>query len=70
MEGRIVGIEGTIRDITEHKRTEEQILRQSAVLDAINQVFRETLTSETDEEVARTCLAVADLPAAGRDWSR
>jgi len=50
----------SMRYATERKRAEEQILRQNAVLDAINRVFRETLTCETDEEVARTCLAVAE----------
>jgi PAS domain S-box-containing protein len=54
------GIRSSIRDITERKRKEEQILRQSAVLDGINQVFHEALTCESDVEVARTCLAVAE----------
>ncbi|MFQ5904425.1 MAG: ATP-binding protein, partial [Candidatus Binatia bacterium] len=35
-------------------------LQQSAVLEAINRVFHETLTCESDEEVARTCLVVAE----------
>ncbi|MHC4535126.1 MAG: histidine kinase dimerization/phosphoacceptor domain -containing protein [Planctomycetota bacterium] len=47
-------------DITERKRAEEQVLRQNALLDAINQVFRETLTCETDEEVAQMCISVAE----------
>jgi PAS domain S-box-containing protein len=47
-------------DITERKRAEEKVLRQSAVLDAINKVLLETLTCETDEEVACTCLAFAE----------
>lgn len=48
------------KEITERKQAEEQILRQSAVLDAINKVFRETLRCETDEKVARVSLAVAE----------
>jgi signal transduction histidine kinase/HAMP domain-containing protein len=51
---------GLEEEITERKRAEEQILRQGTVLDAINKVFQETLRCETDEEVARTCLAVAE----------
>jgi len=47
-------------EITERKRAEEQTLRQSAVLEAINKVFLETLTCETDEEVASVCLTVAE----------
>jgi len=43
----------------ERKRT-EQLLRQSAVLDAINRIFQETLTCETVEKVARTSLSVAE----------
>ena len=49
-----------IQDITDRERVEEQILRQKNVLNAINRVFRETITCETDAEVARTCLAVAE----------
>gem|GEM_PF-3084491 len=59
-QGEIVGFNGIIRDITERKEAEGQAFRQSAVLDAINRVFRETLTCETDEEVARVCLSVAE----------
>ncbi len=44
---------------TKHKRAEEQVLRQSAVLRAINKVFQETLTCETEEQLGRTCLGVA-----------
>ena len=35
-------------------------VREKYVLDGINRVLQETLLSETDEEVARTCLAVAE----------
>lgn len=54
------GIRSSIRDITERKRKEEQIIRQSAVLNGINEVFQEALTCESDADVARTCLAVAE----------
>ncbi len=42
------------------KRAEEQLRWQSTVLDGINRVLLESLTCESDEEVARTCLAVAE----------
>ena len=58
--GKRIGWVSVVRDITERKQAEERILRQSAVLEAINTVFQEMLTCETDEEVARTCLAVAE----------
>nr|MBC8234410.1 GAF domain-containing protein [bacterium] len=47
-------------DITKRKQVEEQLRRQGGVLEAINKVLLETLTCETEEEVASTCLAVAE----------
>ena len=41
-------------------KRKKQGLRQSLVLRAVNRLFRETLTCETVEEVARTCLTVAE----------
>jgi PAS domain S-box-containing protein len=58
--GRLTGRLVVFRDITERKRAGERVLRQSAVLAAINEVFQETLVCDTDEQVARTCLAVAE----------
>jgi len=58
--GGISAVLGLSRDITKRKRAEEQLMKQNTVLDAINSVFQETLTCETDEKVARTCLAVAE----------
>ena len=39
---------------------EEQVHSQGAVLDAINRTLREALTCETHEQVAQTCLKVAE----------
>lgn len=47
-------------DVTEHKQTAEQLQRQGTILEAINRVFQDTLKCETDQEVARTCLTVAE----------
>ncbi len=41
-------------------RMENQILRQNAVLNGINKVFQEALVCESEEEVAKRCLAVAE----------
>jgi len=41
------------RDITERKRTEEE-------LKGINKVFGEAITCETEEQLGKTCLAVAE----------
>ncbi|HID63445.1 MAG TPA: PAS domain S-box protein, partial [Anaerolineae bacterium] len=59
-EGTVNYVIGTGRDITEYERAEGRILQQSAVLEAINKVFQETLVCVSDEDVARTCLAVAE----------
>jgi PAS domain S-box-containing protein len=40
--------------------TEERIRRHNAVLLAINRIFREALTCETEEQLGRVCLAVAE----------
>ena len=47
------------REIAERERVQEQIARQSALLEAINAVFQETLTCQSKEEVAQVCLAKA-----------
>jgi PAS domain S-box-containing protein len=49
-----------IRYAIERKRLEQETLRNGALLDAINRVLRETLTCQTDVEVAKKCLAVAE----------
>ena len=49
-----------VRDITERKRHEVLLARQRDLLDAIGKVFREAVVCDTEEEVARTCLAVAE----------
>ncbi|MFA5604444.1 MAG: PAS domain S-box protein [Dehalococcoidales bacterium] len=49
-----------VRDVTGRKKEEQQALRQKAVLEAINRVFEDTLECETDEEVARISLSVAE----------
>ena len=51
---------GIAQDITKRQQAEDQARKQSAILNAINRVFREALTSETETAVAATCLAVAE----------
>ncbi|MHC4523530.1 MAG: PAS domain S-box protein [Planctomycetota bacterium] len=53
-------VQGIFRDISERKQAERQIARQGTILNAINQVLMEALTCETEEEVGKTCLAVAE----------
>ena len=40
--------------------TEERIRRHNAILVAINRIFHEALTCETEEQLGRVCLAVAE----------
>ena len=58
--GNILGYQGIIRDITERKRAEDQILRQGAVLDGISKVFRQALICKTEEELSSKSLTVAE----------
>jgi len=57
---RINGMIVHCRDITEQKRSENKILRQNILLQAINRVLKETLTCETTGEVAKTGLSVCE----------
>lgn len=59
-QGKIIGLVGIGRDITDRKRAEEEIRRQSDLLMAVNMVFRQALRCETDVEVAQMCLDVAE----------
>lgn len=47
-------------NIVQRRQIQTRIVRQSALIDAINSVFLETLTSESQEDVAATCLQVAE----------
>ncbi len=58
--GMIVGAIETIRDVTDRKLAEKKIQRQSTLVVAINLVLREALESETDADIARTCLRMAE----------
>ncbi|MBC8869310.1 MAG: response regulator [Planctomycetes bacterium] len=46
--------------LIQRNRSAEELRRQRTLLEAINRVFQEALTSETEEDVARTCLVVAE----------
>jgi PAS domain S-box-containing protein len=49
-----------IHDITSQKKNELKINRHAKVLEAINQVFQESLISETEKDVIIKCLEVAE----------
>jgi PAS domain S-box-containing protein len=50
----------TFSDITERKRADETIRHQNVVLNGIGRILHLALTSETEEELGRACLAVAE----------
>jgi PAS domain S-box-containing protein len=58
--GRMVGSAHVARDITARKRAEERIRHQNAVLEGVNRILREALTTESEEELGGVCLAVAE----------
>ena len=57
---QIVGAIANAQLFIERKQAEREVLRQRATLEGINKILRETLVSQTDEEVARVCLSVAE----------
>ena len=58
--GRVEFFSTIARDISDLKEAQESILRQASILKGINRIFREALTSETEEDLGRACLAVAE----------
>lgn len=48
------------REIAERQKAEEKAKRQKAIEEGINRILREALTCETDEELGRVCLTVAE----------
>jgi PAS domain S-box-containing protein len=53
-------------DISARRRAEMEATRQAAVVAGMNRILRETLSSETEAELGRTCLAVAEELTASR----
>jgi len=51
---------GQIQDVTESRRTQSEVIKQGALLDGINRVFRKALICETEQEVGSICLQVAE----------
>ncbi len=57
---QIAGAIANAQLFTEREQAEKEVLRQSALLEGMNRILRETLTTQTDEEIARVCLSVAE----------
>ncbi|MEW5725312.1 MAG: PAS domain S-box protein, partial [Thermodesulfobacteriota bacterium] len=68
-DGRPVEVVGCLIDITDRREAEKLAVRQYAIINAINKVFTDTLTLNRVEEVAQTCLAMAqDLTDSARGF--
>jgi len=59
-DGKPAGAVVVAHDITERKQMEAAIRRQNAVLQGINRIFEETLKSQTEEDLAKVYLNVAE----------
>jgi PAS domain S-box-containing protein len=57
---QIAGAIANAQLFTEREQAEKEVRRQSAMLEGMNRILRETLTSQTDEEIAQVCLSVAE----------
>ena len=51
---------GTVQEVTDRILSHKENIRKTVVLEAINRVFQETLSCETEEDVAYTCITVAE----------
>lgn len=55
-QGKVVGLIGMSRDITERKQTEESLYRSNQRLEALSEIDRAILRAQSPEEIARTAL--------------
>jgi len=58
--GAIVRSVGMVHDITGRKRAEDNARRQGELLAGINRILNAVLHSDSEEELGKTCLAVAE----------
>lgn len=58
--GRSAGLLNIGYDVTDRKITEEKFLRQSALMNGINRIFREAIVCKDELDIARKFLSVAE----------
>ena len=58
--GSLVRYDGVIEEVTERKQAEEELKRNNAIMTAVKEVFERALVCDSSEEVAQTCLVVAE----------
>jgi signal transduction histidine kinase len=59
LKNTLVSRDELAKEVVQRQTAEEEILRQSSIKEAINQILRDTLQVETDMEVARLSLTIA-----------
>ncbi len=57
---RAVRFIGTVMDITERKEAEQGLQRRTILLQGMNKVLRQSIIYDTEAELAKTCLSVAE----------
>jgi PAS domain S-box-containing protein len=60
LQGKTVGVFFVGHDVTERLELEGKLRRQSMCLEARSRVYREALTSDTEQQLGKTCLAAAE----------
>jgi two-component system CheB/CheR fusion protein len=58
--GNAIASMAMLTDITARKLAEEKSRHQQAVLTSINRIFREALITDSEEELGRVCLSIAE----------
>ncbi len=58
-EGKLIGSVYVARDIARRKQEEHRIRRYNRILEGINQIFRNVVQANTEEELGEACLSVA-----------
>jgi PAS domain S-box-containing protein len=56
----LISAEATVKDISERKKREDQIKLHNMTLEGINQIFREVIAAETEDEIAKKSLQICE----------
>jgi PAS domain S-box-containing protein len=59
-QGKIAGAVATFKDTTKQQWADKRIWHQNELLEGINRILQDALTCDTEEELGRSCLAVAE----------
>jgi PAS domain S-box-containing protein len=59
-DGVVANVLVVSHDLTARRRAEEMVRAQNTVLDGINRIFRSALASESEQDLGRCCLKIAE----------